>query len=64
MLEYPKMLFKEGSDLVWEGRQLATKIIEDAEAEAKAVEDGWRTIETLLKGEVEKVVAKVKGAAK
>lgn len=64
MLEYPKMLFREGADMVWEGRQLATRIITGAEEEAKAIGQGWRTIETLLAAKVETLVKPVKKAAK
>lgn len=50
MNDFPKMLYKLGSELVWEGRKLATKIVADAEAEAAAVEDGWLAIADFLKG--------------
>ena len=50
----------KGEELVWEGRSLVTKIVSDAEAEAKAIEDGWRSIETFLKDEAEAVAKKVK----
>lgn len=60
MLEFPKMLFRKGEEIVWEGRQLATRIVNDAESEARAIEDGWRSLETLLAGEVAKVKKAVK----
>jgi hypothetical protein len=60
VLEYPKMLYREGKELVWEGRQLATRIIANAEEEAKAISDGWRSIETMLAAKVEVIEKKVK----
>jgi hypothetical protein len=62
--EFPKVLYREGMDLVWEGRQLATRIVADAEAEAKAIEEGWRSIETFLAAKAEVIVKAVKKGAK
>ena len=58
-MNYPKMLYRKGADILWEGRQLATKIVNDAEAEAKAIADGWRHIEAVLEGALEKAETKV-----
>jgi hypothetical protein len=57
MLEYPKALYKKGEELVWEGRQLAITIVHDAEAEAKAIADGWHRVESVIEGALETVKA-------
>lgn len=60
MEEFPKWIYKEGADLVWEGRKLAAKIVADAEAEAKAAEDGFLNLADYLKAEAEALAKKVK----
>lgn len=58
MIEFPKMLYRDGTELVWEGRQLATRIVTSAEDEAKALGEGWRTIETKPAAKIVKKGAK------
>lgn len=63
MTEYPRMLYREGGDLVWEGRRLATLIVADADAEAAAT--GWHRVEAILSGVLDHDGAQsTKGAAK
>jgi hypothetical protein len=61
--EFPKMLYKLGDEIEWEGLKLATLIVTSAEHEAQAIADGFRTIDTLLNDASQKVAAK-KAAAK
>lgn len=63
MNDFPKMLYRLGDELEWEGLKLATLIVSSAEHEAQAVADGWRSIETLLAKTEEKVAAKKKANA-
>lgn len=63
MNDFPKMLYRIGDEIEWEGLKLATLIVQSAEHEAEAVTEGWRTVETLLNAAEEKV-AKKKAAAK
>jgi hypothetical protein len=64
MHEFPKWLYRIGEEIEWEGHKLAGLIVADAEAEAKAIADGWRELETLLKQRVEAAVETVKRATK
>ncbi len=49
MDEYPKMLYKTGSEFEWEGLSLDTITVADADEEAAAT--GYKTAEALLKPE-------------
>lgn len=49
MSDYPKMLFKVGTEIEWEGLSLDTIIVEDAEGEAAAKD--YKPAEALLKPE-------------
>lgn len=62
MIEFPKVLYRLGDEIEWEGLKLATRIVASCEEEAKAVDDGWRHVETVLKGETDKVAKKAKAA--
>lgn len=62
-LEYPKMLYRAGDEIEWEGLRLATLIVETAEHESEAAADGWRDLADLLTKAEEKV-AKKKAAVK
>lgn len=63
MNDFPKMLYRLGDEIEWEGLKLATLVVSSAEREAQAIADGWRTAETILNRASEKV-AKKKAAAK
>ncbi len=39
--EYPKMLYRDGSEIEWEGKSLNTLTVDDAEGEKAARTDGW-----------------------
>lgn len=39
--DYPKMLYRAGSEIEWEGKSLDTLIVDDAEGESAAVKEGW-----------------------
>lgn len=39
--EFPKMLYREGSEIVWDGQSVDTLTVEDAAEEADAVKAGW-----------------------
>jgi hypothetical protein len=64
VIEYPKMLFRLGDGIEWEGLKLATIIVQSAEHEAEAIAAGWRSVETILKGETQNVAAKKAKIAK
>jgi hypothetical protein len=40
-MSFPAMLYKLGSEIVWDGRNLATRIVQDAEEFAEAIGLGW-----------------------
>lgn len=40
--EFPKMLYRDGKAIEWEGRSLDTLIVDDAAGEKAALADGWR----------------------
>lgn len=50
MLEFPKMLYREGEELLIEGKALATRIVHDAEAEAAAIKEGWQSLVAAIEG--------------
>lgn len=58
MNDFPKMLYRLGDEIEWEGLRLASLIVVSAEHEAQAITDGFRTIETILSGETAKVEKK------
>lgn len=64
MQEFPKMLYREGDHLVWEGRNLATRIVHSVEDEAKALKAGWQRIHDFLSGLESKVEAVAKRGKK
>lgn len=64
MTEFPKCLYRAGSAIEWEGRKIDTFIVEDAEAEAKALKEGWQRVETFLEAKAEEAVVAVKKAVK
>lgn len=39
---YPKMLYRTGTEIEWEGWNLDTRIVRDEDEELAAIEDGWR----------------------
>lgn len=42
MSEYPRMLYRDGDAMRWEGLDLDHRVVTDAEEEAAAVKEGWR----------------------
>jgi hypothetical protein len=46
--EFPKMLYRIGDEIEWEGRHLATLIVADAEAAKEAISNGWQHLADLL----------------
>lgn len=50
MHEYPKLMYREGTAIVWEGRSLDTLIACDHAGEVEAARSGWLTAEQLLNG--------------
>lgn len=42
--EFPKMLYKKGSEMHHEGHDLDTLIVEDADGEAAARKDGFKDL--------------------
>lgn len=42
MSTYPRMMFRSGDSLKWEGLELDTCTVADEDAEAKAIKEGWR----------------------
>lgn len=63
MHEYPKALYRPGSTLQWEGRDLDMLIVADAAGEAAAAKDGYQTIDDLLADKPAKVEAPARKAA-
>lgn len=49
MNEHPKMLFREGSQMKWDGRLFDMLIVDNAEEEQAAKADGWLTAEDAVK---------------
>ena len=49
MSDYPKMLYKIGNQLDWDGLSLDFITVDDADAEAAA--EGYKTAEDILKPE-------------
>lgn len=41
MDEYPKALYRDGTEFEWEGLSLDMLVVDDADAEAAARKDGW-----------------------
>jgi len=41
-MQYPRMLYRDGTALEWNGLSLDTAIVADAEEEEIALSDGWR----------------------
>lgn len=39
--QFPRMLYRPGTALQWEGHSVDWKIVDDAEEEAAALADGW-----------------------
>lgn len=39
--EYPRMLYRPGEEIVWDGRKLDTKVVADDDELADAISDGW-----------------------
>lgn len=42
MSTHPRMMYRSGTSLEWEGHSLDTRIVTDEDEEAKAVKEGWR----------------------
>jgi hypothetical protein len=52
------MLYRVGSDIEWEGRNLSTLTVASAEQEAAAVADGWQRLDDLIAKKAAKAAAK------
>lgn len=39
--EYPLHLYRDGTQMVWDGRQIDVLVVEDDEQESAALSDGW-----------------------
>lgn len=48
MSNYPRMLYREGDKIQWQGKSLDTCIVEDEDAEKEALGDGWCHAEDIL----------------
>jgi hypothetical protein len=48
LAEYPRLLYRKGSEEEVQGRKCDLLRAESAEHEAEALEDGWETAETFL----------------
>lgn len=64
MHEHPKILYRAGDALEWEGRKLATLIVEDVKAEEAALAAGWQRVEDFIAGKAAAVAKAVKPKAK
>lgn len=42
MQTYPRMLYRSGNSFSWEGHDLDTRTVADADEEAQAIAEGWR----------------------
>lgn len=42
MSNHPRMLYRSGNSLEWNGLSLDTRIVADENEEAQAVKEGWR----------------------
>jgi hypothetical protein len=42
MNDYPKALYRQGSQFEWEGLSLDSMIVDSADAEKAALADGWK----------------------
>jgi hypothetical protein len=47
--DYPKMLYRDGSEIEFEGRGLDTITVEDADVEAAAKKEGFADLATVMK---------------
>ena len=63
-MEYPKILYAIGDEIEWEGRKLATLVVEDVKAEEAAIARGWKRVEELLSAKAEEAVDAVKKAVR
>lgn len=41
-MEFPKMLYRPGDEITWEGKSLDTLIVETEADEAAAIKEGWQ----------------------
>lgn len=48
---YPLMLYRDGSDIEWDGRKVAIHTVADAEEHESAVADGWAEAADFLSAE-------------
>jgi hypothetical protein len=48
-MDFPKMLYRDGSEIEFEGRSLDTITVEDADAETAAKKEGFADLATTMK---------------
>jgi hypothetical protein len=48
MNEYPKAMYRPGSEFEWEGMSLDMRVVEDAQAVTEAQNEGWYLMADLL----------------
>lgn len=49
--EYPKMLYKPGSEIEWDGAKFDTLIVDSLDAEEAVSADGWKSAAALVQPE-------------
>lgn len=57
MDEYPKMLFRDGAEFLWDGRGTDALAVASAGEEASALADGWKLSADYLASDPAKAVA-------